>query len=648
MIKRVILILLMAVVYNIVPAQNKFTDSLIRELASAKDDTSRVLIMADLCYFYRYSNIDSSLIYGQNALALAQSIRFLRGQADALDKLGLSLREEGDLPKSLKLQFQALKIAKDNNYMSETANCLRRIGHIYFDIKDYSKATSYSLQALKIDSLIRDDRGIAIENMDLGTIYLQLNKPDTALHYVQHSFEKINLIEDLSVEVFRVLGNIQALKGDPHGASDYFAKGIQTGLKINDYRTISFIYANMASMFKQLNKPDSAIYYAKKGVEYGQIISYKKGLFLSANLLSELYDSTNTKEALRYYKLADAAKDSLFGAGNIQTIQTLITQENERQKEVEDAKAAYQNRLKQFVLLSGIGVFLIIALILYRNNIEKQKANKVLETTLKNLKSAQSQLIQSEKMASLGELTAGIAHEIQNPLNFVNNFSEINKELLKELKAEHAKAKAERDDQTENDIVNVVISNEEKINHHGKRADAIVKSMLQHSRSGTGKKEPSDINALADEYLRLAYHGFRAKDSSFNASMKTDFDKSVGKININPQDIGRVLLNLYNNAFYAVNEKNKMSGTGFEPTVSVSIKRTDNEMAISVKDNGNGLSQKVLDKIFQPFFTTKPPGQGTGLGLSMSFDIIKAHGGELKVESKEGDGAEFVVLMPIA
>ena len=647
-VKRVILILLMAGAYGIAGAQNKFTDSLIRELDSAKDDTSRVLIMADLCYFYRYSNIDSSIIYGENALALAQSIRFPRGQADALDKLGLSLREKGDLPKSLKLQFQALKIAKDNNYISETANCLRRIGHIYFDIKDYSKATSYSLQALEIDSLIRDDRGIAIENMDLGTIYLQLNKPDSALYYVQHSFEKINLIEDLSVEVFRVLGNIQALKGDPLSASDYFAKGIQSGLKINDYRTISFIYANMASMFKQINKPDSAIYYAKKGVEYGQIISYRKGVFLSANILSELYDSTDPKEALRYYKLADAAKDSLFGAGNIQTIQILITQENERQKEVENAKAAYQNRLKQLGLLAGIGVFIIIALILYRNNREKQKANKVLETTLKNLKSAQSQLIQSEKMASLGELTAGIAHEIQNPLNFVNNFSEINKELLKELKTEHAKAKTERDDQAEDEIVNIVISNEEKISHHGKRADAIVKSMLQHSRSGTGKKEPADINSLADEYLRLAYHGFRAKNSSFNASMQTDFDKSVGKVNINPQDIGRVLLNLYNNAFYAVNEKNKMAGTGFEPTVSVSIKRTDNKIALSVKDNGNGLSQKVIDKIFQPFFTTKPAGQGTGLGLSLSYDIIKAHGGEIKVESKEGEGAEFVVLIPLA
>lgn len=248
-------------------------------------------------------------------------------------------------------------------------------------------------------------------------------------------------------------------------------------------------------------------------------------------------------------------------------------------------------------------------------------------------------------MASLGELTAGIAHEIQNPLNFVNNFSEVNKEMLEELKAERLKPKEERDDKLEDEIINDVIDNEEKINHHGKRADAIVKGMLQHSRARTGKKEPTDINALADEYLRLSYHGLRAKDKSFNADFKTDFDESIGKINIVPQDIGRVLLNLFNNAFYTVNEKKKQLGGVFEPMVSVTTQRSADNIEIIVKDNGTGIPQKVVDKIFQPFFTTKPTGQGTGLGLSLSYDIIKAHGGELKVETKEG--AEFIIELPL-
>ena len=281
--------------------------------------------------------------------------------------------------------------------------------------------------------------------------------------------------------------------------------------------------------------------------------------------------------------------------------------------------------------------------------LEKQVTERTYELkySLDELKSTQSQLIQSEKMASLGELTAGIAHEIQNPLNFVNNFSEVNKEMLEELKAERLKPVAERDEQTEYEIIEDVIINSEKINHHGKRADAIVKGMLQHSQTSTGQKELTDINKLADEYLRLSYHGLRAKDKTFNATLKTDFDETIGNINIIPQDIGKVMLNLYNNAFYAVNEKKKQQQENYEPTVSIKTKKLDGKVEVTVKDNGPGIPQKIVDKIFQPFFTTKPTGQGTGLGLSLSYDIIKAHGGELKVETKEGEGSEFIIQLPV-
>jgi signal transduction histidine kinase len=265
-----------------------------------------------------------------------------------------------------------------------------------------------------------------------------------------------------------------------------------------------------------------------------------------------------------------------------------------------------------------------------------------LKLSLEHLKSTQTQLIQSEKMASLGELTAGIAHEIQNPLNFVNNFSEVNKELISEMKSELVAGNREEAIEIANDLE----QNLEKINHHGKRADAIVKGMLQHSRTSTGKKEPTDINKLTDEYLRLSYFGLRAKDQYFNANMQTNFDESIGKVDIIPQDIGRVMLNLFNNAFYAVAEKKKQLREGYEPTVSVITKKLNDKIEIRVNDNGNGIPQKVLDKIFQPFFTTKPTGQGTGLGLSLSYDIIKAHGGEIKVQTKEGEGTTFILAMP--
>ncbi len=284
--------------------------------------------------------------------------------------------------------------------------------------------------------------------------------------------------------------------------------------------------------------------------------------------------------------------------------------------------------------------------LLNANRLLEEKVNnrtEQLNKSLENLKASQTQLIQSEKMASLGELTAGIAHEIQNPLNFVNNFSEVNTELIEEMKTELRAGNNEEAIAIADDIK----ENEEKIKHHGKRADAIVKGMLQHSQSSSGLKEPTDINKLADEYLRLSYHGLRSKDKNFNATMKTEFDQTIGKINIVPQDIGRVLLNLYNNAFYAVAEKKKQQPEGYEPTVSVSTKKDDDKIFVSVKDNGKGIPQKIVDKIFQPFFTTKPTGQGTGLGLSLSYDIIKAHGGEIKVESKEGEGTEFIFLLPL-
>ncbi|PKA83103.1 phospho-acceptor domain-containing protein [Ulvibacter sp. MAR_2010_11] len=272
-----------------------------------------------------------------------------------------------------------------------------------------------------------------------------------------------------------------------------------------------------------------------------------------------------------------------------------------------------------------------------------EEANDALNKSLEELKATQTQLIQSEKMASLGELTAGIAHEIQNPLNFVNNFSEVSKELLDEMKEELDNGNLE----DVKEIANDVIQNLEKITHHGKRADGIVKGMLQHSRTSSGKKETIDINILVDEYLRLAYHGLRAKDKSFNATVETSFDDTSTKIEVVPQDIGRVVLNLITNAFYAVNEKANKKIDGYKPMVSVSTIKDGSSIYIKVKDNGNGIPKQVLEKIFQPFFTTKPTGQGTGLGLSLSYDIVKAHGGELKVVTKEGETTEFKIILPL-
>jgi two-component system, NtrC family, sensor kinase len=413
-------------------------------------------------------------------------------------------------------------------------------------------------------------------------------------------------------------------------------------------------YNDISALYKTLNKPDSSIYYAERGIEEANKISYISGILEGSKILAEYYESIDPQKALKYFKLTSETEKKLYGSGNMQVMKDMIAQSDKKQVEIETAKVEYQNRLRMNAILGIAFTLLVIAIFLFINSRRKQKAKLKIEKAYDLLKSTQAQLIQSEKMASLGELTAGIAHEIQNPLNFVNNFSEVNSELIDELDEEAIKGNLEEVRTIAKDIK----ENGQKINHHGKRASDIVKGMLQHSRTSSGVKEPTDINALADEYLRLAYHGLRAKDKSFNAEFKTDFDPNLPKISVIPQDIGRVLLNLINNAFYAVAPPPPKGGIEdpnyiHKPTVTVSTSYLPlsggmrGACLISVKDNGPGIPSSIKDKIFQPFFTTKPTGQGTGLGLSLSYDIVKAHGGEIKVESREGEGTEFIIQLPI-
>lgn len=311
-----------------------------------------------------------------------------------------------------------------------------------------------------------------------------------------------------------------------------------------------------------------------------------------------------------------------------------------QRKALETERIKAEEREKEFHITESLKAALEVQVLERTAALTKQKEE--LEEALMELKSTQAQLIQAEKMASLGELTAGIAHEIQNPLNFVNNFSELTNELIVEMNEEIGKG----DFQEVRALAIDIKENLEKINHHGKRADSIVKGMLMHSRTSSGQKDLTDINTLADEFLRLSYHGLRAKDKSFNSDFKTHFESELRKVAVIPQDMGRVLLNLINNAFYAVNEKKK-SFPNFKPLVEVSTKNLGDSILITITDNGNGIPDEIKTKVFQPFFTTKPTGEGTGLGLSLSYDVVRAHGGELKVESKDGEGTLFSIQLPL-
>jgi signal transduction histidine kinase len=414
-------------------------------------------------------------------------------------------------------------------------------------------------------------------------------------------------------------------------------------------------------LYQSLEKPDSGLLYTREALEAFNLVGKERSKAIAYRMISDFYkDQKKNDSSFVYLRLATFLNDGLDKSEKkkLQEFQVAGFNEQLRLQELEKEKIKTQSKIRTYVMLVGIGVFMLIAFLFYRNNRTRKKANILLQkqkeevqSTLSELRSAQSQLIQSEKMASLGEMTAGIAHEIQNPLNFVNNFSEVNKELIEELEIERVKANGERNEEIEEEIITNIKENEEKINYHGKRADSIVRGMLEHSRSSTGVKEPTDINKLADEYLRLSYHGMRAKDKNFNVDFRTEFDNSIGKMNINPQDIGRVILNLINNAFYAVRERQKVDGVRYEPivtisTVSIQPPLGGRSVQIKVADNGGGVPKNIVDKIFQPFFTTKPTGQGTGLGLSLAYDIAKSHGGEIKVETGEREGSTFIIQLP--
>ena len=652
------LILMLTFVWRVGFAQIGLIDSLKEQLVLAHMDTSRVNTLRNLCVSYWGVNPDSSLKYGQLSLALSQKIHYPFGEAKAFHALGVLCRRLGDYPKSLEANFKGLQIAEKNQLLEPTISCLNAIALVYMQLKNHSKGINYYKRGLKIATTTQNQYWMTQIQLNLASTYLETHQIDSASLYLQKVSSKIDLVKGVLIMKLYplILGKLQFLKGDYANAYQNVRKSILISQETNDHGLQSNGYINLSTFFKTQNQVDSSIINAKKGLRKATFVDYKSEMLEASKLLAELYEPLDVKKALHYHKIVNAVVNELYGANKVIGLQNTLSEEQQRQQEQEAASIAAQNSMKQYGFLVCLGILLIIAFILYHHNNQKQKANAVLEKTLSKLRSTQAQLIQAEKLASLGELTAGIAHEIQNPLNFVNNFAEVSAEMVDEMEEEMGKGNSQEAKAIASDLK----INLEKINHHGQRASSIVKGMLEHSRVSTGVKEPTDIHALADAYLRLTYHGLRAKDNNFNATMETHFDPDLPKVSVIPQDIGRVLLNLINNAFYAVAERrrstmNQRASVGvtrshadtlYQPTVTISTKRLDNAIEIRVQDNGNGIPEAIRDKIFQPFFTTKPTGQGTGLGLSLAYDIVtKGHQGTLEVNSKEGAGTEFVIVL---
>lgn len=571
---------------------------------------------------------------------------------------------------AIEYYLKGISIFEQNRDVTMLIDAYESIGTAYRNLPIYDKAAEIYE---KLIPLLK-------QQQDTSNIYDIYSQASFSNYYIKN-YDKAREYMELSLQVpneqtrnyylarqYSLEGQI--LKDDQQfsAAIPYLQKALARYMELGKKNGNPFMAMYTAECYQKLGDYPKALKHALLGLQMEKETSLTRTKVESeiSLMLSEIYEALGKNDKafqyLKRYQEIRAENDKLDAENRLADAEISDILEKSQRKidkaEEERLLADQENRVQKIWTYSIAGAFLsalLLAFILFRNNKNKQKANTLLkaqkeeiQTTLEQLESTQSQLIQSEKMASLGELTAGIAHEIQNPLNFVNNFAEVSNELIDEMNEELDKGDIEETKAISLDLK----LNLEKINHHGKRADGIVKGMLQHSRKNNDIKEPTNINTLTDEYLRLAYHGLRAKDKSFNATLETDYDASIGNIQVIPQDMGRVILNLITNAFYAINHKkiqlkNDSVDNPYAPTVWVSTKKDNGNILISVKDNGNGIPQKVIDKIFQPFFTTKPTGEGTGLGLSMSYDIVKAHGGKLSVESKENIGTKFIIILPI-
>ena len=650
------------IILNVSAQDQKLADSLVRIYHEDNlTDTARLKLLSRLS-FNEVNDIKLSLKYAEELISLATDEKDDRYLAEGYFLKGNNKRTLGDYQEALDAYFRSANSAKKAKLITYEASAYGAIGDIYAITGNYPSANSYYNKAIPILRQRSDSIQLASFILNAGEAFRKNKKYDSALINFKESADIFKNRNYNSGKAYAVgnIGMVYASTGKNELAEKNINEAIEMLTVLQDYYPICDYLISLSSMYQDKGETPKALDYANRSLSLANQY-YLKEQISNGNLkLSEIYEKAGKwEESLKNYKAHIIYRDSLNSTKTIQKMADLRTDFEVSQKQAEVNLLNRQKKLQRillFIALIVLGIIVVLVIILLRNNRQKHTAYTLLSKAkataeeqrdqinkaLEELKQAQAHLIQSEKMASLGELTAGIAHEIQNPLNFVNNFSEVNADLITELQEENKKGNLD----AVHAISKEIFENAEKISHHGKRADAIVKGMLQHSRPGASKKDFTDINALTEQYFQLAYHGFRAKDKSFATAMHTDLDPKAGEINIVPQEIARVILNLLNNSFYAVSAKSKQAGPDFKPAVSVSTKKENGKLLISIKDNGTGIPDAIKEKIFQPFFTTKGPGVGTGLGLSLSYDIVRAHGGEIKVESKEGVGSEFTVILP--
>ncbi|MBD2722988.1 ATP-binding protein [Hymenobacter armeniacus] len=631
---------------RVVPPPSRAVDSLRHLLARPLPDTSRVVLLCQLSDQLWTQRTDSAAVYAYKALALARRVHYRHGEGEALNRLGAALRES-NLARALEVFQKSLRIAEVTHDRALAAQNLRSIGIIYVYLRDQRQGLAYYFRALKIGEELRDERRVVIELSNIGLAYDLFNQLDSSRIFQERAYALARRLRTPTNYILYGLGNVARKQGRTAQAKAFYRASITESKKVQHLRSLNFAYVGLATLYQQQGRLDSSVYYARLGCQAAQTNGFLRGVLNASTLLTQDYKTRrNADSALKYQSLMLVMKDTLFGQEKVMRLQNLNYREQQRAQEAAAGQARLKARYRTYALVVGLVGLLALALLLARHARQQERAREALEQSLAELKTAQDQLVQREKMAFLGELTAGIAHELQNPLNFVKNFAEVSTDLVDEITGEHRDPT--RSTGLEQEILTGLKQNLQQISQHGQRATSIIKGMLEHSRAGTSQRVPTNLNAVVEDSLRLAYQGLRTKDKEFTAELVTELAPELPHIEAMSQDLGRVLINLFTNAFHAVQQRQRQSpGSGYRPTVTVSTHAVPGAVEIRVKDNGTGMSESVQAKIFQPFFTTKPVGEGTGLGLSLSHDIVTtSHGGTLTVESREGEGTEFVVRLP--
>ena len=638
-------------------SQNSVLDSLRIELNHSEPESiQRATALGNLADFYAFLQFDSSIYYSSKTFELSGKLNFLYGKYLGYMSDFHRMNCQGNFPKALdaalNLQRIAEQLKKDSPWVGPYASYFP--GVLYRAMEDWPNAIDKFKEAIELQKKIGPIADTYADYSLLALIMLRTGRMDSALNFAQIGYDLSNQstrYQQFDMVSTAALGDVHLALNHVDSAELLFRRAVEQSRQYDNDYFEARNYNSLALLFARTNSRDSSLLYAHKALQLCLTHNYTEFTQVASKILADTYDKEKKADsALKYLRIMLAAKDSLFSQAKVRQFQQETFTEIQRLERT-------QNRLRIYGLSAAMFLFLLLAFIMFRSARQRKKAAARIEKAYQELKATQAQLIHSEKMASLGELTAGIAHEIQNPLNFVNNFSEVNAELIQELNSDLSKEQLSPNGREAIEkLVDDLATNSAKIVHHGKRADGIVKSMMQHARAQGGQKELTDLNNLASEWLQLCFHGMRSKEKGFQCEVKTDLDPNLSKCNVDPQNIGRVLMNLYNNAFYAVNQmqhsiKPEDNGS-YKPEVLVRTQKIqmpsgNQSVQIVVKDNGNGIPKQNIDKIFQPFFTTKPTGQGTGLGLSLAYDIIKAHGGEIKVESTEGEGSQFVIQLHI-